>query len=318
VARGGDADWTNAADVATAHPELAEVAEAAAPEAQETAAPAGAGWSAVEESEPAEQDVPWATPEPSAAATEVLGDAAVERDTGRPAATPGAQQPVSAGGMVPQEGLGAWIGQAWQMVTGDIWVWIGAMLLMILVGAATLGIAVPALFVGLYIMALRSFDGREIAAGDLFEGFRRFWSAWGVTLMAMVPAAVLIAPRMILLAVPMLAGVDEDVAGSVNFGFDLLWPVLYLVWLAIGTILFYSWVLVADGCTAWEAVVRSSEKVRVSFWSYLGMFLLLTIIGRLGVLACYVGWLVTYPLLPCAVVAAYRWHFRDVADAAAG
>jgi hypothetical protein len=64
-------------------------------------------------------------------------------------------------------------------------------------------------------------------------------------------------------------------------------------------------------------VVGSWEKVRLRFWSYLGMFLLLTIIAGLGSYAFYVGLLVTYPLLPCAIVAAYRWHFRQVADGAA-
>lgn len=70
-------------------------------------------------------------------------------------------------------------------------------------------------------------------------------------------------------------------------------------------------VLVAVGHGSWEAVVLSWEKVRTQFWSYLGMYILLTIIAGIGANLCYVGLLLTWPLLPCATVAAYRWHFRN-------
>ncbi|MGC9319250.1 MAG: GYF domain-containing protein [Armatimonadota bacterium] len=284
VARGGDEGWSTAADAMRQHPELAS-----------------------------------GEPAPSAAAEEVIDEAGAEDWT----LSDLDQEPraVPTGGMTPQHGLGKWLGQAWEMVIGDIWVWVTAMLLVILVSAVTLGIAGPPLSVGLYIMSLRSFDRREIAPHDVFRGFSRFWSAWGVTLIAMVPAVLLAAPLMILIAVPVLRPLNpsaEELTPLVLSGIYLLIAVLHLLRLAIQTIFFYSWALVAEGYGAWEAVVGSWTKVRVYFWSYLGMFVLLTIIAGLGSCAFYVGLLVTYPLLPCTVVAAYRWHFRQVADAAAG
>jgi len=69
-------------------------------------------------------------------------------------------------------------------------------------------------------------------------------------------------------------------------------------------------VLVAEGVGAWDAVVGSWEKVSRQFWSYLGIYIVLTLLASIGSYACYVGLLVTWPIMPCGIVAAYRWHFR--------
>lgn len=216
-------------------------------------------------------------------------------------------------GAVPIEfGISRWIAQAWEVLIGDVWPWLGATALVLLIGGMTFGIAAMPLTVGVYMMALRRFEGRAVGAGDVFLGFQRFWSAIGLGLLMMIPMAVLVFP-FVGLAMAMMAGaktVDEQVMPFMFVGFYAIYPLLWLAMLGVQTIFFWSAALVADGHGAWDAVVLSWEKVRTQFWSYLGMYVLLTIIAGIGVNLCYVGLLFTWPLQPLTTVAAYRWHFR--------
>jgi hypothetical protein len=292
VAQGGDAQWRSAAAV------LEEMSELKAPA----------------EPEPAEEPegLPVTLEEPSPAAADVLVQAAQARETGRPA------PPASrvAGEFTPEHGLGKWVGQAWEMVIGEVWAWVGALVLMALIGGVTFGIAGPPLMAGLYVMALKRYRGEGIRAGDIFDGFSRFLGSWGLTLIMSIPAVLLMAPLMILFAIPAIMaqgpGGMEEIGLAVGIGMQFVIPIIWLLVMAVQTIFFYSWVLLADGHGAWDAVAGSWEKVRLNFWSYLGIWLVLSILASLGSYACYVGLLLTYPLLPCAQVAAYMWHFRRV------
>lgn len=289
VARGGDPSWTTAAKALEQFPELA-------PEAEET--PAGAP-----EEEP--EDVEW------------ILEGEEEREPFR------AEQPVfpaapdrtavtAAKGRTPEPGLGKWIGHAWEMVIGEIWPWVGAMLLMIFVTAVTLGIAGPPLLAGMYMMALKRWNEETLGASDVFAGFSRFWSAWGLALLMGLAVMGALIPFLVLttLATVMSQSSGEDAAPFIVMALYALYPVMYLAVLGIQTAFFYSWVLVAEGEGTWEAVTRSWQKVREQFWSYLGIYLVLSILSSIGAYLCYVGIFVTWPLLPCATVAAYRWHFR--------
>jgi hypothetical protein len=302
VAQGGDEQWRSAADVLEEHPDLVEEKE---PEPE----PASEEFESLVEGP---GDATALSVEPSAAAQEVLDEAATRRDTGR--AAPPAAAAVAGDGFAPEHGLGNWLNQAWTMTIDEIWPWIGAQLLMVGVAMITLGLAVPPLFAGLHMTALKRFRGEKIRSRDVFDGFGQTLEAWGLSLVMMVPAVLLLAPMMILVAVPAMQaemGASPDEIGmAIGVGAQLLFPVLWALILGVQTIFFYSWPLVADGYGAWESVTRSWEKVRDDFWSHLGLWLILSIISSLGAYICSVGQLLTYPLLPCAQVAAYRWHFR--------
>ena len=278
VARGGASEWRSAAQTLAEFPELA-------PEAAE--------------------------PEPIPGFEMPAAPAAMPA---APAAPPvSAVAPGVGGAFVPGHGLGQWLGQAWEMVILEVWPWVGAMALMMLVSMVTLGIAGPPLMTGLYMMALKRFRGEPIGAGDVFGGFSRFLSSWGLNLVMMIPAVIVIAPLMILMVIPMMTmdgGGEMDPAAALGLmSIYVLAPLAQVLVLAVQAIFFYSWVLVAEGYGAWESVTMSWEKIRENYWSYLGMYLVLSIIAGLGSYACYVGLFVTWPLLPCAQVATYMWHF---------
>jgi len=310
VARGGDPGWTKASDVAAEHPELTAVAEPAAPEPEERSA-ADADWSAFAEPEPepeAAEDVPWATPAPSGAAEEVLGGAAATRDTGRPLVTPQVQRPLYAGGLTPREGLGGWIGQAWDMVISDLGAFILGVLLVIIVSIVSIGICAPPLQAGLFIMALKKYRGEPISAGTVFEGFQFFLPAWGLALiqgiLGMVVGGIL---GGILGAGLGAAGVDQEViAVAGQF-------VGSIVGLVIGAAFFFSWVLLVDrGMGPIDSIKNSWAATSENLVSYIGILFVLQLIAGAGAIACGVGVLITAPMLVCATVAAYMWRFRDL------
>ena len=287
VARGGDAEWTAAHAVMQERPELQAPAipEAAPEERIETpeAAPSGAAMEVVDES-----PMPPAYPE---------------------------AEPVGPG-MCPVFGLGQWISQAWTMVIGEAWPWIGAMLIWMVLGALTLGIAGPPLMLGLYMMALDRFRGRRLTPGDVLGGFSRFLPAWALTLIMAIPVLLLTGPLLAMLLIPMLVAgsadeMAEGIALGAAFGIYALFPIIWLLMIAVQTIFFYSWVLLADGGGVWDAVVLSWEKIKLNFWSYVGIYLVLMILSSIGSYVCYVGMLLTYPLLPCGQVAVYKYHFGN-------
>lgn len=280
VARGGDTTWISAAEAVATFPELA----APPPPAREPA-PEDAGW--------------------------IVDEAQAARPAAPPPLTVHAPRPMPSAGRVPEPGLGKWIGQAWEMVIEDVWPWVGAMLLMFLISGVSFGICGPPLTIGMYMMALKRFDGRTLGAGDVFDGFSRFWSAWGAHLLMLLPMLVLAIPVMAIIFGGVLATERSDeFAPFMILGIYALYPIIYLAMLFVQTVFFYAWVLVAEGEGAWEAVVASWDKVKLQFWSYLGIYIVLTLLASIGSYACYVGLFVTWPLLPCATAAAYRWHFR--------
>lgn len=306
VARGGDAGWMTAADALAANPELAAAAEPPAPaqpvvtESVETSG----DWSVFDEEEPA----PAATapgqmaPAPSHAASEVLGGAAVTRDAGR------YQAPAMPGAMRPREGLGSWIGQAWEMVIGDLASFALGTLLAAVVTIVTIGICGPPLQAGLFIMALKRYRGEPISAGTVFEGFQFFLPAWGIALIQGLLGAI---------AGGIVGGVLGAALGAAGMSQETIQAVAQfvggIIGLVIGAAFFYAWVLMVDrGMGTIEAIQNSWTVTSEELLSYIGTVFVLQLLVAAGAIACGVGLLVTVPMMPCTVVAAYMWRFRNI------
>jgi len=241
----------------------------------------------------AEAEAPIAEPPPSAGDLERL-----------------ASKRSASGGWIGEAGLTRWIVQAWEMLAEDYWPWVGACLLWVVIASISLGILAGPMTIGLYMMALRRFDGERVRAGDIFAGFERFWAALGLMVLngvaTLVAASPLLAPGVVLLQ----EGPEPATISLVSSGFILLIPVAWAAMAAVQALLLFARPLVADGEGAWTAVSLSWQTVAPQFWSYLGVYLVLTLIAGFGSTLGNVGLLFTWPFLPCATIAAYRWHVR--------
>lgn len=225
-----------------------------------------------------------------------------------------ASKRTAGGGWVGEPGLIRWVVQAWEMLSEDYWPWVGACLWWALLATVSLGILAGPMTIGLYMMALRRFDGERVGAGDVFTGLGRFWSAIGlnalsaaVTLVAAVP---LLVPGVLLLD----RGLDPVVISIVTSSMVFLVPLALAAMAAVQTWLLFARPLVADGGGAWAAARLSAETITGQFWSYLGVYCVLLLIASFGSTFFNVGVLFTWPFLPCATVAAYRWHVRPRPD----
>jgi len=230
--------------------------------------------------------------------------------TGAPPAVPAdaaAAPPALTVAMVPGPGLGHWLHQGWLMVWSEPLPWAGAVLIFLGGCAITAGLALPGLLVGLHRMALRSFDGEVLRARDVLRGLRRFWGAWVVLIEWLLLQVGVIAP--FLLTARALGDPGTDTPAGLGV---LVLLVLAVVGaLAVQVRLFYVWALLADDRPPVAAVRESWRAVARHPWKHLGAWALLGVVPHLGGAGFGVGWLLSFPLLPCATAAAYRWHFRD-------
>jgi len=213
------------------------------------------------------------------------------------------------GAMQPEFGIGRWISQGWEIVIGDPWPFVGATLLWVLISQLSLGICGPPMQVGLFMMCLRRYEGERVGAAQVFDGFRYFWSSWGLSLlmgMIMLTAAL---PAAIAFIIAELANhADRELV--ILLGTVVSVPVLVVVWVVIAVATFFSWALIADGrAGAMNALEMSWAKVRRNSWSFLGMILVFGMLANLGSSVLYVGWLISYPLWPACTVAVYRYYF---------
>lgn len=286
VARGGDQTWQAAQEVLRAHPELAGGPE-----------PETVGWmTAAEAPARAPETGGWPVEEAGPA-----GAAATPLTVHRPAV-------LVESGLPREPGLGAWISQAWQVVTGNLGAIIGGMLLAGLVSIVSLGICAPPLQAGLVLMLLRAFRGEQISAGMVFDGFQYFVPAWGLALLTLGIVLVLNAPLMIPTLILQSQDGDQSLLAVLNLVGNV-WG--QIVGLGMGAALFYALILIVDRNLGTMAAVQTSwETTKGNFLSYVGIVFVLQLLAGLGVIACIVGVLVTAPLAPASQVAAYRYHFR--------
>lgn len=197
--------------------------------------------------------------------------------------------------------LGDWLSEGWALVSQDLWTWILAALLAGLIGTVSLGICMPALSVGLYMMAFAKMRGEEIAPGDVFKGFSKFGPAFVAALVVAIGAGIV---GMVLQVIPIIGQIASILLG-----------------VAVGAVVFYTFQLIAEtSIGAIDAIKRSFEKVKPDLLMYAVTAFVYGLISSVGAALCGIGALFTTPLIVGAMAMAYRDNFEleGVAAPAAG
>lgn len=196
----------------------------------------------------------------------------------RPSAAPGQAPPgvafaVPVGGQVQ---IGKWIGTAWTLVTGQVWMFMLLTILMLLLSSAVPIIVQGPLLVGMHIVCWRVLLGGRADVGDLFKGFNYF-----------VPALVACLLILIFTCLGLIACLVGALVVSAIFQFTYLF-------------------IVDRNLDFWPAMQASHAVVKKDYLGFVLFVLALIGINILGALACLVGLLVTIPLHYLAVTVAYR------------
>jgi uncharacterized membrane protein len=92
--------------------------------------------------------------------------------------------------------------------------------------------------------------------------------------------------------------------------FMLFFIVIFLVVILISIGFTFAYPLIVDrGMQGFDAVKLSWRAAFANFWSLLGMSLLGGLLGIVGIMLCYVGIFLVFPITLAAVAAAYEQVF---------
>jgi uncharacterized membrane protein len=171
---------------------------------------------------------------------------------------------------------GHWIGEGWELVKADIGTFVlVALVFLVLNGMVPLIISGP-LAAGFHIFCMKKILGRRAEFADLFTGFNFFVP----TLVASLVTSLLVTAGAVLCIIPGLV-----IAAMYQF-----------------TYLF----VVDKRMDFWPAMQASHAVVKNDYFGFTMFLLALLGINILGVLACFVGVLVTIPLTFAAITVAYK------------
>lgn len=209
----------------------------------------------------------------------------------------------------------------WKLVRDQYWLFVGMCAVAMLIGSAVpLGILMGPMMCGLYLAFLQKRRGMTIEFGTLFKGFDYFGQSVIAALLHVIPIVAIIVAAYIFLYVGMFAAMiaassaGSDAAPIAGLGIIVLFLLFYVVILLIVIIISlgftFAYPLIVDrGLQGFDAVKLSWRAAFANFWSLLGLSLLGGLLSIAGVVLCYVGILLVFPITLAAVAAAYEQVF---------
>ena len=208
--------------------------------------------------------------------------------------------------------------EAWALVKEQYWLFVGMCAVGLLIASAVpLGILMGPMMCGLYLTFFKRRRGEPIEFSVLFKGFDYFGPSVVATLLHVIPIIAIIIPAYILFYVMFIVAAvaqgDEPSPGAM-FGvlgmFVLFWLVMFVViiFLSIGFTFVYP-LIVDRKLQAIDAVKLSFRAALANFWRLLLLMFLTALMSIGGVLLCYVGMFLVFPITYGALAIAYEQTF---------
>lgn len=208
--------------------------------------------------------------------------------------------------------------EAWALVKDQYWLFVGMCAVGLLVGSAIpLGILMGPMMCGLYLTFFKRRRGEPIEFGLLFKGFDYFGQSVVATLLHVIPILVIIVPAYILFYVLFILSAvaqgDEPNPGAM-FGvlamFVLFWLVMIVIIIFISIGFTFAYPLIVDRkLQAIDAVKWSFKAAMANFWRLLLLMFLTALLSIGGLLLCYVGMFLVFPVTYGALAIAYEQTF---------
>lgn len=214
--------------------------------------------------------------------------------------------------LTPVHGLKPWLSQAWDVFADNPKEYLLGSFITVCLGGLVM-ISLPALHAGFYAMALRRFQGEAQEPAGVLEGFRYFSRALGLYALLLLIAL----PIGFVLLVG-AAGVIIALPDDAEF-YVVLPTVTLLLWLLVplavalpGAAGFFAVPLMIDrDLGVIEALQQSWAVTQQRYLSYVGMTIIFFLVSLIGWMICWVGLVLTLPMLPLAQVCVYRHYFRE-------
>ncbi len=208
--------------------------------------------------------------------------------------------------------------RGWNLIRDQYWLFFGMSLVALLLGSfVPFGILLGPLMCGIYLSLFQLRRGERVEFGNLFKGFDYFGESIIATLIHYVPMVMVILPFYIVLYAGMFLmmprqGSEPDPASL--FGFLAVLFVLMLVMMVliilISVIFTFSYPLIVDRkLPGIEAVKLSARAALANFGPLLGLLLLNGVLNFAGLLLCFVGIYLVFPINFAAIAVAYEQVF---------
>ncbi|HKU73067.1 MAG TPA: hypothetical protein VJR02_04070 [Pyrinomonadaceae bacterium] len=208
----------------------------------------------------------------------------------------------------------------WELIKDQYWLFVGMTFIGVLIGGAVpLGILLGPMMCGLYLTFFKKRRGEPIEFGTLFKGFDYFAPSLIATLLHVVPILVIVVPAYFFFYITMIVSMAaQGGSGEPNpaamFGimgaFGVFWLIVMVVVIIISIGFTFAYPLIVDRkMQGFDAVKLSFRAAMANFWRLLGMSLLSSLLSIAGILLCYVGMFLVFPIVYAAVASAYEQVF---------
>lgn len=210
------------------------------------------------------------------------------------------------------------ISGAWALIKDQYWMFVGLAAVAMLIGSAVpMGILLGPMMCGLDMTFFKRMRNEPFEFGLLFKGFDYFGPSLVVTLLHVIPIVAIVVPAYLvfyvgfILTITMQGNEPNPAAMLTVMGmFAIFWLVMIIVIVFISIGFTFTYPLIVDRkLNAMDAIKWSFKAAMGNFWGILGMTLLTGLMAFVGVLLCYVGVFLVFPIQYCAIAVAYEKVF---------
>jgi hypothetical protein len=213
--------------------------------------------------------------------------------------------------------------EGWQLVKTDYWFFVGVCFVGVLIAQmAPLNILLGPAMCGIHICLLRQANGQKVKFDMLFQGFNYFGASFlataclvGISLVLVVTYYVFAFGGMFGIMTAFHQQGGRQPPPDEAFWILIAWIVVctsVLMFFAIllqGFFLFVFPLIVDREMSGWEAVSTSFRAVSGNLGGVLAIILLEFLLGLCGVLLCYFGVILVFPITFAMTAMAYRQVF---------
>ena len=204
----------------------------------------------------------------------------------------------------------------WEMVKPNYWLFVAMAFIAYVIGQAVPVILMGPMLCGFYLSLFTSRRREPIEFATLFKGFDYFGPSIVATLLHAIPIAVIVIPTYLLFYASMFFAMSQAQSEggaavlAVFSTFTIVMVVIFVVIIIVSVAFTFAYPLIVDRkLQGFDAVKLSFRAAMANFWRLLAMGLLTGVMAMLGMVVCYVGMFLVFPISYGAIASAYEQVF---------
>lgn len=206
----------------------------------------------------------------------------------------------------------------WNLIKNQYWLIFVMCLVSGMISSAVPIILTAPMMCGLFLTFFKMRRGEPIEFGTLFKGFDHFAQSVIASFLHAIPILVIVVPAYVLFYafffLAMIAQGGNEPSAPAMFGVMAMLTLFWLVVLALIMIVsigfMFAYPLIVDrGLSGVDAVKLSFKAAMANFWRLLGLVILSFCLNLGGLLLCFVGVYLMFPIIYSALAIAYEQVF---------